>query len=89
MIKRLHSWIAGLGLLPRSPTLHDAEAGVLDQVDIILDQVGDDPDVSLRRRWKEDCRSYRLRLQVVCQEEIIRREKFENLLTLLLNTERK
>jgi len=31
---------------------------------IILDQVGDDPDVSMPRRWKEDCKSYRHRLEV-------------------------
>lgn len=84
----VRSWIAGL----RSrclPPAAECEAGVLVPVNIILDQVGDDPDVCLRRRWKEDCRSYRLRLQIHCQEEVIRREKFQALLTLLLDTERR
>lgn len=57
-------------------------------VDVLLDKVGDDPDVGMPRRWKEDCRSYRLRLQIFLQEEIIRRERFESFLALLLGERR-
>lgn len=85
---RLVHWIAGLGLLWRTPTPKDIGAGMLVPVNIILDQVGEDPDVSMPRRWKEDCRSYRIRLEVSIQEEIMRREKFEQFLSLLLATER-
>ena len=81
-------WIAGLGLFWRSPTPEDIGAGMLGPIIIVLDQVGEDPNVSLPRRWKEDCRSYRFRLQISLQEEIIRREKYERFLSLLLATER-
>lgn len=87
-IRSLLIWIAGLASRASPTPIVECEAGVLVPVDIVLDKVGDDPDVALRRRWREDCRSYRLRLQIFCQEEIIRREKFEELLTRLLNTER-
>ena len=85
---RLLDWIAGLGPLRRPPTPEDTGASVLASVESILDQVGEDADVGLRRRWKEDCRSYRFRLQIFLQEEIIRRERYERFLTLLLQTER-
>lgn len=83
-LRRCLCW---LGFFPK-PTSESVEAGVLSPVHVLLDQVGEHPDVGLRRRWKEDCRSYRLRLQIYCQEEIIRREKYEEFLSLLLETER-
>jgi hypothetical protein len=82
------SWIAGLASrMFCAPPARECEAGVLVPVETILDEVGEHPDVGLRRRWKEDCRSYRLRLQIFCQEEIIRRERYEEFLNVLLRTE--
>jgi hypothetical protein len=85
---RFAHWIAGLASKVSPTPLDQREAGALVPVDITLDQVGEHPDVGMPRRWKEDCRSYRLRLQVWLQEEILRREKFEDLLAVLLTTER-
>jgi hypothetical protein len=85
------SWMASLGFSRTQLKPEDTETAVLVHpvpYEKILDEVGDDPDVGLRRRSKEDCRSYRLRLQIFCQEEVIRREKYERFLSLLLSTER-
>ncbi|MGE3702635.1 MAG: hypothetical protein AB7G08_28295 [Hyphomicrobiaceae bacterium] len=88
-MRTLFSRIAGLGLHKRvMPTPERCEVGVLVPVCVVPDQVGDDPDVQLRRRWKEDCRSYRLRLQLHCQEEVLRKEKYEKFLHVLIETER-
>ena len=87
-MRTIHSWIAGLASKVSPTPIDECEAGVLVPVQIVLDQIGEEADVGLPRRWQEDCRSYRLRLQIYCQEEIIRREKFEQYLRLLLSTER-
>jgi hypothetical protein len=82
------SWIAGLASRVSPTTDVEGEAGVLVPVDVVLDEIGDDPDVSMPRRRKEECRSYRLRLQIFLQEEIIRRERYERFLALLLGERR-
>ena len=84
----LARWIAGLTSRVSPTTNVEGEAGEVVPVNVVLDQVGDEPDVGLPRRWKEDCRTYKWRLQSFLQEEIIRREKYEAFLALLLGERR-
>lgn len=72
----------------RSTDTEQPAVGEVVPVNPLLDQMGDDPDIALRRRWKEDCRSYRLRLQVFLQGEVLKKEKFDHFLSILLKTER-
>jgi len=89
----VRSWIARLAsrVFPAAPAGADGEAGVLARpvrYEKILDDVGDDPAVSLPRRRHEDCRSYRFRLQVHLQEQVMLRERLDRLLEQLLASER-
>lgn len=86
--QRATAWVAGLASRCQ-PTAADCEAGVLVQVDIGLDRIGDDPDVLMPRRRGEDCQSYRLRLQVFLQEQAMRGERCNDLLAQLLASERR
>ena len=83
---RLRSWIAGLRSRS-APPAPECEAGVFVPVDTVLDDVGEDPAVGLPRRWREDCRSYRLRLQVHLQEQALLGEHCNRLLEQLLASE--
>jgi hypothetical protein len=85
--QRATAWIVGLASRC-APTAGDGETGVLVPVDITLDRVGDDALVAMRRRRGEDCRSYRLRLQVFLQEQVMVGEHCNHLLAQLLDSER-
>jgi len=83
------SWVAGLASRrSAAPAGRECEVGELVPYDpTTTDDIGDE--IHLPRRRGESCRSYRFRMAVFLQEEILLRERYEQLLQRVLDAHRR